>query len=62
MNRHPTYSDLDTTIARMRRILEAGRWPSGLELNAEDRRILEWNLEISRQRRAERAERDHARA
>ena len=60
MNRHPTYSTLDATIARMRGYLEVGRWPSGLELNAEDRRIVEYNLDLARREREER--RRHARA
>jgi uncharacterized protein YeaC (DUF1315 family) len=47
-------STLDSTIARMRSMLELGRWPSGLELTDEDRRIIRWNLELAIRERSER--------
>jgi uncharacterized protein YeaC (DUF1315 family) len=45
---------LDRTVARMVRILELGKWPSGLELTPTDRELVEWNLELVRRERAER--------
>jgi len=46
--------DLDRTIVRMQRFLDLGRWPSGLELTAEDRRVIAYNLELARRERRER--------
>jgi uncharacterized protein YeaC (DUF1315 family) len=45
---------LDRTISRMQGMLDLGRWPSGLELTDEDRRLISWNLEVARRERAER--------
>jgi hypothetical protein len=45
---------LDRTIARMVRILDTGRWPSGLRLAPAERPLVEWNLELARRERTER--------
>lgn len=57
-----TLEALDRTVRRMRDMLDRGCWPSGLELTAEDRRIIGWNLELAERERDERrAEVAHAR-
>ena len=38
---------LEAAIARMRRILQAGRWPDGPALTYLDVRTVEWNLELA---------------
>lgn len=56
--RHLARTDtLDRTISRMQGMLDLGRWPSGLELTTEDRRLISWNLELARRERAERLQR-----
>lgn len=52
---------LDRTIARMIRILDTGRWPSGMRVAVAERPIIEWNLELARRERTERRARAAAR-
>lgn len=53
MNRHPTHRPDDLAIGRMQRILEEGRWPSGLELSPDERELVTFNLRIARRDRVE---------
>ena len=48
---------LDAAIARMAELLDTGRWPTGLRLTLEERRTVEWNLELAKRERAERRRR-----
>jgi len=52
---------LDAGIRRMRGILEAGSWLTGEQLTLEDRRVVEWNLELALRDRANRRRRGMAR-
>ena len=45
---------LDGTIYRMARMLATGKWPSGLALTDDDRRMIEWNLRTAREERGRR--------
>jgi len=38
---------LDATIARMRRLMDTGCWPSGVRMTYLEARTVEWNLEVA---------------
>lgn len=46
--------ELDRSIARMQRLLDTDRWPSGLELTLQDRELVRYNLKLARRERLER--------
>ena len=51
---------LERTIARIRGILRAGRWPTGLPISPDERASLDWHLELAQGERAERRRRARA--